>query len=209
MTIAIVIGTRNAGKFDEIKTILGDLPFELLSLNDFKEAGTAKECGDSYAANAIIKAQYYAAATGLITLADDSGLEVTALNGAPGVFSARYAGEGASDQDRRELLLSELSISTNRTRAARFVSVVAIADPDQKVLKVTEGVCAGVIAEGPRGVGGFGYDPIFVPEGYDQTFAELPQSIKNEVSHRAHALLMMKDFLAFEVGRLDQSFSAS
>jgi XTP/dITP diphosphohydrolase len=194
MSLALVIGTRNAGKFSEIKTILGDVSFELHSLSEF-ETGTAEENGDSYRKNAILKAQYYAAATGLWTLADDSGLEVEALGGAPGIFSARYAGDEASDSDRRVLLLSELSKTANRNRNARFVCAVAIADPNQEVINVSEGICNGTIGEIGRGDGGFGYDPLFIPDRFDATFAELPESVKNRISHRARALVQARDFL--------------
>ena len=135
------------------------------------------------------KREFYAAATGMCALADDSGLEVEALGGAPGVFSARYAGENASDADRRELLLSELAKTDDKDRRARFVAVVAIASPDGTVLNVSEGICEGTITFAPRGNGGFGYDPLFVPDGYDQTFAELPENVKNRISHRARALI--------------------
>jgi XTP/dITP diphosphohydrolase len=156
----------------------------------------AEENGATYSENAIAKARFYAAETGLIALADDSGLEVAALAGAPGVYSARYAGENASDADRRQLLLSELSTISNGDRRARFVSVVAIAAPAGAVLNVAEGICEGTITFAPRGEGGFGYDPLFIPDGYTQTFAELPEDLKNRISHRALALAQTKQFLA-------------
>lgn len=195
MAPSLVIGTKNLGKFDEIKTILEDLPVHLLSLREFGNAGIAEERGDTYAENAIAKAKQYGAATRLWTLADDSGLEVEALGGAPGIFSARYAGEGASDHDRRVLLLSELSKMSGSTRNARFVCVVALVNQNQNLINISEGACNGRICEMPRGTSGFGYDSIFVPDGYDQTFAELAPGIKNLISHRARALLAMKDFI--------------
>jgi XTP/dITP diphosphohydrolase len=131
----------------------------------------------------------------LCALADDSGLEVAALNGAPGVFSARYAGANASDADRRALLLSELTKTGNTDHRARFVAVVAIANSKGEILNLSEGICEGAITFSPRGAGGFGYDPLFVPDGYNQTFAELPDTIKNLISHRARALIGTKDFL--------------
>jgi XTP/dITP diphosphohydrolase len=209
MALSLVVGTNNAGKFDEIKTILGDLPVRLHSLKEFGNARTAEERGDTYAENAISKAQQYSAATGLWTLADDSGLEVEALGGAPGVFSARYAGEGASDHDRRVLLLSELSKLSGGTRSARFICVIALVDQKQNLINISEGTCSGRISETPKGTGGFGYDPIFVPDGYDLTFAELAPRLKNLISHRARALLVMKEFLLREVGTLDQDLPAS
>ena len=121
------------------------------------------------------------------------------LAGAPGVFSARYAGEHASDADRRQQLLSELS--NHSDRRARFVSVVAIADPTGTVLNVSEGICNGTLTYAPRGNGGFGYDPLFIPDCYTQTFAELPENIKNRISHRALALVQTKEFLAADLRR--------
>lgn len=201
---SLLLGTRNAGKLREIETILGIIPWRLRSLREFENVSVAAEDFDTYSGNAIAKAQFYARETGLCALADDSGLEVAALNGAPGVFSARYAGGGASDADRRKLLLSELGLLSERSpvsklaeknRNARFVCVVAIAMPDGTVLNVSEGVCNGTITFEARGEGGFGYDPLFVPDGYTQTFAELPDSIKNDISHRARALLRTREFL--------------
>ena len=150
----------------------------------------------TFAENAIAKAQFYSSATGLCALADDSGLEVAALGGAPGVFSARYAGAHATDADRRLLLLSELAKTGDTDCRARFVAVVAIATPNGKVLNLSEGICEGTITHAPRGTGGFGYDPLFIPDGYDQTFAELPDTIKNQISHRARALLGTRTFLS-------------
>ena len=192
---SLLLGTRNAGKVREIEIILGDVPWQIRSLREFENVGVAAETADTYAENAIAKAQFYARATGLCALADDSGLEVEALGGGPGVFSARYAGEGASDADRRVLLLSQLSDVPQEGRTARFVAVVAIADPNGNVLNVSEGTCKGWITFKPRGNGGFGYDPLFVPDGFDKTFAELADSIKNQISHRARALQKTRDFL--------------
>ena len=190
----LLLGTRNPGKLREITSILEGSGWLFTSLQDFDHVGAAEENGVTYAENAIAKARFYAAATGLIALADDSGLEVAALDWAPGVYSARYAGENASDADRRELLLSELSKTNNPDRRARFVSVVAIADPAGTVLNLSEGICDGTITFTPRGTGGFGYDPLFIPDGHTQTFAELPDSIKNRISHRALALAQTKHF---------------
>lgn len=195
MMRSLLLGTRNPGKLIEIESILADSGWSFSSLEDFANVGEAEEKFVTFAQNAIAKAQFYAAASGLCALADDSGLEVAALGGAPGVFSARYAGENASDADRRALLLSELKRIAGGDRRARFVSVCAIASPDGEVLNVSEGICEGTIAFAPRGSNGFGYDPLFVPDGYDQTFAELPNTVKNRISHRAHALQGTHDFL--------------
>lgn len=191
----LLLGTRNPGKVKEIESILRDSGWTFSSLEEFASLESPEENGDTYAENAIVKARFYATATGRCALADDSGLEVDALAGAPGVFSARYAGEGASDADRRALLLSELTEFGDTDRRARFVSAVAVAAPDGTVLNVSEGVCKGRIVFAPRGQGGFGYDPLFVPDGYDQTFAELPEAVKNLISHRARALMQTAQFL--------------
>jgi XTP/dITP diphosphohydrolase len=192
---SLLLGTRNPGKVIEITSILADAGWSFSSLQEFPNVGEAEENFVTFAENAIAKAQFYASATGLCALADDSGLEVAALNGAPGVFSARYAGANASDADRRALLHSELSKTGNTDRRARFVAVVAIAKPDGEILNLSEGICEGTITFSPRGTGGFGYDPLFVPDGYNQTFSELPDTVKNLISHRARALIGTKDFL--------------
>jgi XTP/dITP diphosphohydrolase len=202
---SLLLGTRNPGKIHEIKLILGDVALENLalgdialefsSLNEFPDVAVPEENADTYAGNAILKARFYARATGLTALADDSGLEVEALRGAPGVLSARYAGEHATDADRRNLLLSELAKTPNDNRRARFVCAIAIASVEGELLNLSEGICEGTITFAPRGTSGFGYDPLFVPDGYNQTFAELSDEIKNQISHRARALLKLREFL--------------
>jgi len=195
MSNTLVIATHNRGKAAEIHKLLCDIPWQLLSLQEFDGVGVAEENKDSYEGNAVLKARYYAVATRSWVLADDSGLEVAALAGAPGVLSARYAGETASDAERRNLLLSEIDKQGAVERRARFVCSAAIADPSGEIRKLTEGVCEGAIAHEARGDGGFGYDPIFIPNGYTQTFGELAEDIKNQISHRAKALLQARDFL--------------
>jgi XTP/dITP diphosphohydrolase len=189
---SLLLGTRNPGKIQEIKIILGDIGLSLCSLQEFENVEVAEENADSYAGNAIAKARFYARSTGMLALADDSGLEVEALGGAPGVLSARYAGEHATDADRRNLLLSELAKTESKDRRARFVCAIAVATRDGDVLNVSEGICEGTIAFAARGEAGFGYDPLFVPDGYDQTFAELPEDVKNKISHRGRALLKIR-----------------
>lgn len=189
----LLLGTRNLGKIREITSILEDSGWSFSSPQDNVE--TPPEDGKTFTDNATAKARFYSAASGLWALADDSGLEVDALGGAPGVYSARYAGDNASDADRRALLLSELAQVSEKDRRARFVSVVVIASADGTVLNVSEGICEGTITFAPRGNGGFGYDPLFVPDGYSQTFAELPETLKNRISHRARALLKTRQFL--------------
>ena len=201
---SLLLGTRNPGKVIEIVSILEDMGWSFSSLQEFPNVGEAEENFATFAENAIAKAQFYASATGLCALADDSGLEVEALGGAPGVFSARYAGAHASDADRRTLLLSELAKVGESNRRARFVAVVAIATPNGEILNISEGTCSGTITFSPRGTGGFGYDPLFIPDGHTQTFAELPDTIKNQISHRARALLGTRTFLS----QLDHPFPA-
>ena len=196
----LLLGTRNRGKLIEIESILVSSDWTFTSLQVFPGVDVAAEDADTYAGNAIAKAQFYATATGLVALADDSGLEVEALDGAPGVYSARYAGADASDADRRELLLAELAKTGDANRRARFVCAVAIAQPDGEILNVSEGICTGTIIHEPRGLGGFGYDPLFVPDGHNQTFAELSDDIKNRISHRARALVQTSDFLESSFG---------
>ena len=188
----LLLGTRNPGKICEIKLILADLGLDFSSVQEFRDVAVAEENADNYAENAIAKAQFYARATGMRALADDSGLEVEALGRAPGVLSARYAGEDATDADRRNLLLSELAKTGSQNRRARFVCAIAVADTLGNTLHLSEGICEGTIAFAGRGDSGFGYDPLFVPDGYDQTFAELPDEVKNRISHRARALLNLR-----------------
>lgn len=191
----LLLATHNPGKIHEIKLILGDLGLTLVSLRDFDGVGVAEEHADTYAGNAMLKAQTYARAVGLPALADDSGLEVEALGGAPGVLSARYAGEHASDADRRNLLLSELARTGSNNRRARFVCAIAVSTATGELLTLSDGICEGIITLAPRGTSGFGYDPLFVPDGHDQTFAELSDDIKNHISHRARALMKLRDHL--------------
>lgn len=191
----LLVATRNVGKLQELRELLGDLPFDLYSLSSLPGVLEIQETGESFIENASLKAAGYATQARLLTLADDSGLAVDALGGAPGVFSARYAGQGASDAERTKKLLAELSSLKEPMRSARFVSAVAIADREGEILNVSVGRCDGHLAFAPRGSEGFGYDPIFIPVGYEQTFAELKPEIKNRISHRARALLGTREFL--------------
>ena len=191
----LLIATGNAGKTVEIRALLGDLPIRFRTLTDFPEIEPVEESGATYEENAVLKARAYAQQTGLWALADDSGFEVSALGGAPGVISARYAGAGASDGDRIAFLLRQFDLANSSDRRARFVCVAALADSKYSIANVEHGICEGLIIGSPRGENGFGYDPIFVPEGFDKTFAELPTDIKNAISHRARALSSMRSFL--------------
>ena len=192
----LVLATRNSGKIREISGMLeGQNGVELLSLRNYPDAPDVVEDGKTYEENAIKKASTLANYTGHLTIADDSGLEVDALDGAPGVHSARYAGENASDQDRIAKLLGALQDVPDDQRSARFICVVAIAEPLSES-EIVRGVCEGHISHMPRGETGFGYDPVFVPMGYDKTFAELGGNIKNQISHRAKALGMARKILS-------------
>jgi len=191
----LLVATQNTGKLKELRQLLGDLSVELYGLIDFPDVREVPETGGSFVEIASLKAAGYATQTGLLTLADDSGLEVDALGGAPGIFSARYGGEGASDAARTARLLSELSLIRAAARSARFVSAVAIANGKGQILNVSVGTCDGQIDFAARGSGGFGYDPVFIPSGYDKSFAELKPVIKNQISHRARALSGTREFL--------------
>ena len=188
----LVLATKNPGKVVEIEDILRSLPIEIVAISAYKDIPEIEENGETFEDNAAHKALATAKATGEVALADDSGLEVDALHGAPGVRSARFAGEDlprGRERDRAnyEKLLSLLKDVEDAERTARFRCVVAIADPYGKV-RMSEGVCEGKIAFAPDGCGGFGYDPVFVPFGHTRSFAALPQDVKNAMSHRASAL---------------------
>lgn len=184
----LILATTNKGKLRELAELLSGVRARLRSLADFPDVGEAEETGETFEENAALKATFYGRLLGATTLTDDSGLEVDALGGAPGVLSARYAGAGAADALRVERLLEELGRTGAADRSARFVCVAAIYEPAAEGVRLFRGVCEGRIAEGPRGGNGFGYDPIFVPEGYEETFAQLPSEVKQRISHRARAL---------------------
>ncbi len=188
----LLIATNNQGKVREIKAILGSFYDEVVSLKDAGISLDVVEDGDSFEANAVKKAREAAEVAGCDALADDSGLCVDALNGAPGIYSARYAGEDATDEQNNEKLLKSLEGIQNR--GARFVSVVALVSGD-KVTTARGEVC-GVIAQAPSGKGGFGYDPLFFVPDLGQTFAEIPAEIKNSLSHRARALSALQKKLS-------------
>jgi XTP/dITP diphosphohydrolase len=183
----LLIATKNTGKIKELERLFSRLPVTLRSLQDFPEIIEPEETGSTFAENAVLKAQYYSLHTGLASLADDSGLEVAALGGAPGVFSARYAGEKAGDLEKIEKLLRSLGSASPDNRQARFVCAMAFADEKGEIKYLTEGVCDGKITFKPQGKNGFGYDPVFIPDGFFETFGELPNDIKQEISHRARA----------------------
>ncbi|HKQ53219.1 MAG TPA: RdgB/HAM1 family non-canonical purine NTP pyrophosphatase [Pyrinomonadaceae bacterium] len=194
-TNELLIATGNKGKVAELRLLLAGLSLRLRDLAEFSGAVEVEETGQTFADNAALKAQGYAGQTGLWTLADDSGLEVEALGGAPGVYSARYGGAGLTDAGRVELLLEKLSGTAAGERRARFVCVIAIADPGGRIRNLSTGTCEGRIVHAPRGTRGFGYDPVFLPDGFEQTFGELPAEIKHDISHRARALKAARSFL--------------
>ena len=182
----LLIATKNAGKAAEFRQLLEGCGWEIVTPDELGLNVEAEETGQTYAENATIKAVEYAQASGLVTLADDSGLEVDALGGRPGVFSARYAGSDRTDQERVQALLQELDGVPDQRRTARFRAVIAIAEPGGGV-ELVEGALEGRIAHEPRGESGFGYDPIFLLPVRGLTTAELPPDDKNAVSHRGAA----------------------
>ena len=188
----LVLATRNQGKVRELTNMLRDsrdsasaYPIEVISLENYPDAPEVIEDGKTYTENAVKKASIIAEYTSQLTLADDAGLEVDALGGAPGIHSKRWAGEDATDEIRIAKLLQALEGVTNRQ--ARFIAAIAVVHPNAEP-DVVLGVCEGHIRHDPVGESGFGYDPVFVPDGYHQTFAELGEEIKNRMSHRAKAL---------------------
>ena len=184
----ILVATMNEGKLREYERLLADVPgLELETMASLSEPVDVLEDRDTFTGNALKKATAIAAASGMACLADDSGLEVDALGGRPGVYSARYAGEGATDAENNAKLIEELLGKAGQERTARFRCAIAIVDSAGRALATVEGACEGRIGDEPKGTHGFGYDPLFIPKGYDQTMAELGLETKNEISHRAKA----------------------
>jgi XTP/dITP diphosphohydrolase len=195
----LVMASRNPGKIREMRQILAALSLKLLVLDDFPELPEIPEAGASFAENAATKAREVAQRTGLPALADDSGLEVAALSGRPGIFSARYAQDrtaplASGDQDNWRKLLDEMQSVPWEERAARFVCEIALALPDGRLFRA-RGECPGRIALAPAGAQGFGYDPVFWVEEYGATMAQLGPEVKNRISHRARALAALKEIL--------------
>jgi XTP/dITP diphosphohydrolase len=192
----IVLATRNKKKIEEIRRITAGLPITILSLDDFPDCPETVEDRDSFEGNATKKAAEVCRCTGKPALADDSGLEVDALGGAPGVYSARYAGGASGGNDARnyEKLLDELKNIPDEKRGAQFVCCMAISFPD-RTEKIFFGYAKGSISRQPRGKRGFGYDPVFIPDGYKVTFAEMSGEEKDALSHRGKAIEKMAEFL--------------
>ena len=197
MASTLLIATHNRGKVREYQALLADLPLQVTYLDEQGIDFEVEETGSTFEENARLKAQAYAAHSGLLTWADDSGLEVDALGGAPGVFSARYGAPAArTDVERYRLLLDQLAATAEADRTARFRCVVALAWPNGRTI-TTDGACEGRIATAPRGENGFGYDPVFLVKDFDYalTMAELPAEVKNRVSHRARASHVARETL--------------
>ncbi len=191
MATKLLIATGNPGKMREYADLFQGIPFDLVSLQDLGITHEVEETGETFEENAWLKASEYAAISGLLTLADDSGLEVDALSGEPGVRSARYGGDSCSgDDDRVELLLKNLENVPWEERGARFRCVISVALPESEtpaLIAQAEGFVAGMIQYSPQGDDGFGYDPVFYLPSYDKTMAQLPLEVKNKISHRANA----------------------
>lgn len=196
--MSIVVATGNRGKLAEIRTLLGDLPVEVLSAGE--ALGDAlpniTEDGETFVDNARIKARAISALSMMLTLADDSGLEVDALGGRPGVRSRRFAGEGSTDAENNAELLKRMDEIDDQDRTARFRAAIVVIDPWAEEELVAEGSCEGSIARKPSGTGGFGYDPLFIVQGKDRTMAELDEAEKNEISHRGRAAELLAAHLA-------------
>jgi len=193
--LRLVLATRNEDKVHEIREALDGLPVGLMSLIELPEIGEIEETGDTLEENALLKAETVSAATGLPALADDTGLEVEALDGRPGVRSSRYAGEDATYEDNVRKLLKEMKGVPPAKRGASFRTVIALVFPGGKS-RTVEGYCRGSIELEARGENGFGYDPVFTPEGSSFTFAELTLAQKNAISHRGRAIVAARRLLA-------------
>ena len=194
----VIIASTNQGKFKEFKELMKGLSVEVKSLKDFPEIGDIEENGASFAENAYIKAKAVFDATGCLSIADDSGLEVDALDGAPGIYSARYAGEEKNDTANNEKLLSEMNVVSDKNRGAQFhCAIVAI---DQNGTRYdAEGIVRGHILRAPQGENGFGYDPLFYIEEFGRTTAELSMDEKNKISHRGQAVRQIVEILKEKV----------
>lgn len=191
----LLLATGNKGKTAELRNLLSGIEIELIDLSTFPSIESVPETGETFRENAEIKASGYAKATGMYAVADDSGLEVFALGGGPGVHSARYGGPGFDDRGRTHLLLENMRHLSEKDRVARFVSAISLAGPDGKILFTDEAYCPGSIARKPSGNNGFGYDPVFLPDGYSKTFGELSASVKSKISHRSRATSLFIRFL--------------
>ncbi|VAW43249.1 Nucleoside 5-triphosphatase RdgB (dHAPTP, dITP, XTP-specific) [hydrothermal vent metagenome] len=191
----LLVATHNQGKVVEFAEMLTDMAIEWLSLDDVGVTQDVEETGSTFRENSLLKAQAYAAETGLLTLADDSGLEVDALMGAPGVFTARYGGVGLTAVQRYKKLLADIKNVPMAQRTARFRCAIVLSAPDGTILGESEGVCEGVIALEAAGGGGFGYDPIFFVPQLQKTLAQIPAKQKHKISHRGQAVRQIEPLL--------------
>ena len=184
----LIVASRNKGKVGEIKELLANLPYKVTSLLEYPEIPEVIEDGKTYQANALKKAREIALATGKMAMSDDSGLEVKALGNAPGIYSARFAGEGASESARNKKLFKMLNNVPMNKRQARYRCVIALVDAKGRQLGMVQGTCSGYITTKEIGSNGFGFDPLFLLKRYNKTFGQLPPSLKAKISHRARAL---------------------
>ncbi len=191
----LIVASRNKGKVNEIKELLSDLPVKVTSLLDYPKLPDVVEDGKTYKANALKKAVAIARATGAMTIADDSGIEIAALGNAPGIYSSRFAGKGASEEDRNRKLFEMLQGMPMSKRRARYRCVVALVDGKARTIGVAQGTCGGYITTKERGVNGFGFDPVFLLKRYGKTFGELSPSLKAKISHRARALAKIRGII--------------
>lgn len=196
----ILVATKNPGKLREIRGFMDGLGVEILGLQEFPWVETPEEDGTTYLENALKKASAVARQTGMVTLADDSGLEVEALGGRPGVHSARFAGPGATDEENNRKLLELLKGVPPEGRKATFRCVLVLVGPSGELLETAEGQVEGIILDGPRGEMGFGYDPLFYVPELGRTLAELPLEVKNSISHRGRALRAMREKILKRLG---------
>ncbi len=194
---SLLIATHNPGKIAELRGLLAGHPLILHGLADFPGIVEIDETGRTFTENSQLKASGYALQTGSYTIADDSGIEVAALAGSPGVRSARYAGPGSTDDEKMAKLLADLAATGSNDRRARFTCSIALAEPEGNLVFNCEGICEGSIAAEPRGSAGFGYDPLFIPNGFTETFGELSHDVKQKISHRALAFEQIIPFLRY------------
>lgn len=194
----IILATKNKGKVMEINAMFEGCGVEFAPVDDYIQDMDVEEDGATYRENAYKKAAFVHGRTGLAVVSEDSGLEVKALDWGPGIYSARYAGQKAKDLDNTKKLIGAISGLPPKERSARYVCVLCLIDESGRA-EYFEGQVRGTVIETPRGVSGFGYDPVFVPDGFQKTFAELGQAVKNSISHRANAIRAMKEYL-IEIG---------
>jgi len=191
----LLVATHNKGKISEFAEMMHDMAITWAGLDDVGVTEDVAETGHTFRENAVLKATVYSRMTGLLTLADDSGLEIDALGGAPGVYSARYGGNGLTPEGRYQLVLQQMADVPDVARTARFRCVIVVSDANGRVLAETDGTCEGFIARGPTGSGGFGYDPIFFIPDRGQTMAQLSSAEKHRISHRGRAMQKLEPVL--------------